>query len=121
MTAEERELLQTVVNDVHQQFMEAISKGRNMPVEEVKNLADGRIFTGKQAFNLKLVDQLGSFEESLDTLGKALAIVGRPKVIQEKESASFLDWITQSIFPQRLASSLMPFVNPSLQYLWHIG
>ncbi len=59
MTQKERNLLQSVVTDVHQQFIEAVASGRDISVAEVTKIADGRILTGRQAHSLKLIDQLG--------------------------------------------------------------
>src|SRR6266581_1650866 len=59
MSAEERELLQSVLDDVHDQFITAVADGRSLKVEQVRPLADGRIFTGRQAKTASLVDELG--------------------------------------------------------------
>ena len=59
ITAEERIYMQRVVDDVHRQFIDAVAKGRNMSTQEARKLADGRIFTGRQAFELKMVDEMG--------------------------------------------------------------
>ena len=57
----ERQILQSIVDDSYDQFLAAVSAGRNMPMEQLKPLADGRIYTGRQAYKVKLVDQLGTF------------------------------------------------------------
>jgi protease-4 len=64
LTDEERALLQETIDDTYAQFVEVVAKGRNLPVETVRSFADGRIFSGRQALALGLVDELG---------GKALA------------------------------------------------
>ncbi|MEZ8219952.1 protease-4 [Candidatus Fervidibacteria bacterium JGI MDM2 JNZ-1-D12] len=65
MTPQERELLQRVLNDVHEQFIADVARGRKLPVEKVRAIADGRILTGKQAKALGLVDELGSLDDAL--------------------------------------------------------
>lgn len=65
MTQKERELLQQMLNDVHNQFIADVAKGRNLPIEKVRSIADGRILTGKQAKALGLVDELGSLDDAL--------------------------------------------------------
>lgn len=65
MTPQERELLQRMLNDVHEQFIADVAKGRNLPVEKVRAVADGRVFTGRQAKALGLVDELGSLDDAL--------------------------------------------------------
>ncbi|MCS7186718.1 MAG: signal peptide peptidase SppA [Armatimonadetes bacterium] len=65
MTPQERELLQQMLNDVHNQFIADVAKGRNLPVEKVREIADGRILTGRQAKALGLVDELGSLDDAI--------------------------------------------------------
>ncbi len=95
MEKEEREYLQALINDVNGQFIEAVAAGRGMKPEEVRKLADGRIFTGAQAKELKLVDELGGLSDAID-LGASLAgIEGAPDVIYpERQKMSF--WKTFS-------------------------
>ncbi len=118
MNPEERKLLQNVVDDVHQQFVQAVAKGRGLSVSEVKEIADGRIMTGKQALTLKLVDEMGGLEKTIELLAKKIGVEGRPKVIEEKEKTPFFDWLLQSSLPSRLAATLMPASLPRLQYVW---
>lgn len=59
LSEEGRTLLQNLINDSYEQFTEAVSKGRDIPLEEVKKFADGRIFTGSQAKEIGLIDELG--------------------------------------------------------------
>ncbi|NPV38529.1 MAG: signal peptide peptidase SppA [Brevinematales bacterium] len=65
MTAEEEAILFSVVSNTYEQFLGAVMKGRNLSREEAKGLCDGRIFTGEQAFQVKLVDKLGTFEDAV--------------------------------------------------------
>ncbi len=118
MNPEERKLLQNVVDDVHQQFVQAVAKGRGLSVSEVKEIADGRIMTGQQALKLKLIDEIGGLEKTLELLAKKIGVEGRPKVIEEKEKTPFFDWLLQSSLPSRLAATLIPASLPRLQYVW---
>ncbi len=117
----ERKYLQKVVNDVHQQFIEAVAKGRNMSTREARKLADGRVFTGRQALKLKLVDELGGLEDVIAQLGKDVGIQGRPKVIWEEPPKGFLDWLLDAALPRDFNTSMVPSQFPSLQYLWLPG
>lgn len=121
MSEEERQILRNVVDDVHAQFVEAISKGRNLPIEEVRKLADGRIFTGRQALDLKLVDQLGGFEDSIELLMELEGMTERPRIVQESESRSVIDWLLQGLLRNSLGPSALPSPFPTLQYLWYAG
>ena len=118
MTQKERNLLQSVVTDVHQQFIEAVASGRDISVAEVTKIADGRILTGRQAYSLNLVDQIGGLQVSIDQLAHEVGIIGSPKIIKETPRVGFLDWILKSAVNQSLInrSSI-----PSLQYTWYFN
>ncbi len=118
MSSEEQKLLQNVVNNVHQQFVQAIAKGRNMPLAQVHKIADGRIMTGQQALELKLIDEVGGLEKTIELLAKKIGVKGRPKVIEQKEKTFFLDLFLENLLSSGLAKTLMPSSYPRLQYLW---
>ncbi len=120
MSKEERALLQNVVDDVHQQFVGAVAEGRNLPFKEVAKLADGRIYTGRQALKIKLVDQLGSLEDTIELLAGDLGIVGKPAIVREKEPATLLDWLLTSKVSRSLKTAVLPPTAPGLQYLWQV-
>ena len=115
---EERQLLQDVVDDVHKQFVQAVSLGRNLPEEKVKQFADGRVMTGKQALEFKLIDELGGLEKTIQLLGKKIGIDGYPSVLEEKEEVPFMDWLMQSVVSKNLTQSILPAMGPRLQYIW---
>ena len=118
MTPEEQSLLQDVVDDVHEQFVQAIATGRDLPLAEVQKIADGRIMTGQQALKLKLIDEVGGLEKTIELLAKKLGVAGRPKLIEQKDKTPFLDWLLQGSLSRGLAQTLMPSPQPRLQYVW---
>lgn len=65
ITAEEREMLQAMIDDVHSQFIKAVAESRKLPEEAVRAIADGRIFSGAQAKELKLIDQFGNLNDAV--------------------------------------------------------
>jgi protease IV len=85
---EEKKLLQSMVMDIYNQFVDIIVKGRKLPRAEVLKIADGRVLTGNQAKKLKLVDELGSQEKVIKDLAKTLKIEGEPE-LYEFETAPF--------------------------------
>ncbi|MFO1519236.1 MAG: signal peptide peptidase SppA [bacterium] len=89
MKADERALLEGVLKNMHEQFRKAVSEGRNIPLEEVEKIADGRIYTGEQALALKLVDQLGDLDDAIDTAKDLAGIKGEPKIIRPQKPKSF--------------------------------
>lgn len=95
MTDHEKQLLQDVIDDVHSQFIEAVSEGRGLPAADVKAIADGRIFTGRQALALKLVDRMGDLADSIKLAGTLAGIKGKPKIVEKKKKISFLDYLKE--------------------------
>jgi len=95
MTEQEKKLLQGVIDDVHAQFIDAVAKGRNIPVDEVKAIADGRIFTGRQALEFKLVDRMGDLADSIQLAGTLAGIKGKPRVVEKKKKIPFLDYLKE--------------------------
>ncbi|MGI6295163.1 MAG: signal peptide peptidase SppA [Armatimonadota bacterium] len=91
LTPEERALLQGIVMDTYEQFVNAVAKGRKLPVGDVKKIADGRVFTGSQAKNVKLVDDIGGIQDTIAAAAKAGGIKGEPKVVEYKKRLSFSD------------------------------
>jgi len=92
MTEKEDLMLRSVVMDTYEQFVEAVAEGRGMDKNQVYPLADGSIFTGQQALNLKLVDTLGGLKEAVDLAGE-LAGIDEPEVVTplSKEKVSIFD------------------------------
>jgi protease-4 len=85
MTKEDRDLLQALIDDVQEQFVEAVSGSRTLDKEKVKEIADGRVFTGRQALGLKLVDELGDLDHAADVAAKLAGLDGRPELVFPKE------------------------------------
>ncbi len=81
MDKEERNLIQGVLDDVHDQFIDAVAEGRNMEREEVVRLADGRIFSGRQAKAKGLVDYIGNLSDAIELGAELAGIEGKPHVI----------------------------------------
>ncbi len=80
MTDEERALIQAMVDDMYNQFVTVVSEGRKMDPARVRQLADGRIYTGNQAKELGLVDELGNMYDAIDGTAQLAGIKGRPEI-----------------------------------------
>ncbi len=111
---EEKQILQNVLDDVHNQFIQAVSEGRGMKFEEIKKLADGRIFTGRMAKEAGLIDELGNLQDAILLAGKLTGIEGEPEVVQKKEKFSVLN-LLKGEFPGKLMDNV--FHGISLKYL----
>ncbi len=97
MDDNEKLLLQNVLDDVHTQFIEAVSDGRGIPAEKVREIADGRIFTGLQAKDLGLVDILGNLQDSIKVAAEMAGIEGDPDVVTPKDDLSIVDMLVNTL------------------------
>ena len=95
MSPEERSILQSVIDSVHSQFVRAVAEGRNMEEEKVRQIADGRIFSGEQAKELGLVDRLGSLQDTIEIAAEMIGIEGKPVVIYPKKKLSLYELLFQ--------------------------
>lgn len=85
MTKEERKILQTMIDNSYQGFVKVISEGRHISVDKVKQLADGRVYDGRQAKDLNLIDGFGYFDDVVKQMKKAEKLKGA-KVVRYTES-----------------------------------
>lgn len=117
MPEEDRRLLQSVMDDVHRQFIEAVADGRSLDSSEVEQLADGRVFTGRQAKSILLVDEIGDLQDAIRLAGELGGIVGDPHVIETTKPFSFRDFL-ETKFLGDVRSFAMPKLGMPLMYLW---
>ncbi len=123
MKPEEKEYLQKVIGDVHDQFVEAVSEGRKMKKEDIIPIADGGVFTGRQAKAIGLVDELGDLEDAVRIAGKMANISGEPKVITEDKKYGFWDVLRgkdasnlfKGVLPKNLQTLMYLYAAPSMR------
>lgn len=128
MTKEERELWQRIINEAYEQFVEIVAQGRGMDVEVVRKLADGRVYTGRQAQDLGLVDELGNLPEAIDLAAELGGIVGRPRIVEYRRPPTLFEILMGALTRQPLtldqflgfglSSAEGPERHFSLQYLY---
>lgn len=112
MTDEERAILQAVVDDSYANFIAIVAEGRDLPEEEVRTFADGRIFSGERAVELGLVDTLGYEEDAITKAAELGGIEGEPRVVRFSGSGSFLDQLLNAA-ADRFATALRAHVGGS--------
>jgi len=95
MTPEEKKIIQEVIDNVHQQFVQAVAKGRKMDQEKVMQIADGRILTGEQAKQIGLVDQIGNLQDTIDIVAKMAGIEGKPNILYPKRRFSLWELLVR--------------------------
>jgi protease-4 len=109
MKPEERKIIESVVKDAYSQFVEAVSKSRKIPVEKVYSFADGRIFTGRTAKKLGIVDELGGLDRAIE-IAKSLAKTKELKVEFVKVKKPFIKKIFSSIENLRLKETKIMYL-----------
>ncbi|MFI5175673.1 MAG: signal peptide peptidase SppA [Terriglobia bacterium] len=122
LTVAERAYLQHLIDDTYGQFVDAVAHGRKLSVETVKSLADGRVFTGREAKENKLIDEVGDLQDAIDAAAQLAKIKGEPKIVRAtKQKQSLFDVLFGD------ASSLIPAPlqhlskEAPLQYMWRPG
>ncbi|OGW32650.1 MAG: multidrug transporter [Nitrospirae bacterium GWC2_42_7] len=111
---EEREILQGVMDNVHEQFIRAVSEGRKIKIETVREIADGRIFSGEQAVDNGLIDELGTLEDAIKTAATLVGIKDEPDVVTKEDKFSLTDILRNKI-PDELANV---FPTMKIKYLY---
>ncbi|MEK6647039.1 MAG: signal peptide peptidase SppA [Candidatus Firestonebacteria bacterium] len=133
MTEAEQKLFKEVINDVYEQFIEAIAQGRKEVFKEklkaesnmdkislddikikIKSFSDGRILSGRQALNLGLVDELGDLNDAIEETAKLVGIEGKPDVITEKKRVTLKDYLS-SYFGETIGFDFQR--SPMLQFI----
>src|SRR5262245_21786497 len=119
LTENERKYFQGLIDDMYVQFLEAVSGGRKLDLQEVRSVADGRVFTGRDAKERKLIDEIGNFQDAVDLTAKLSGISGKPRLLRlNRPRVTLLDVLTTDL------SRLVPFNGQGMksqikfQYLW---
>lgn len=122
MSEEERAVLQSVVDDVYGQFVDAIVENRPLAEDEARALADGRIYSGEQARELQLLDGLGTLKEAIDVAGEMAGLGKDPQTVRPREQrVGLLDllWgISESRLREWFGGFLPDAATPRLLYQW---
>ncbi|MBA7560718.1 hypothetical protein ES708_02347 [subsurface metagenome] len=115
MTDEEKELIDGVIADTYDQFLQAVTDGRQLDKEYVRTYADGRIFSGRQAKELGFVDVTGTYQDAIDLAGIMVGLDKNPPVI--KETGGVLkDLLIDGASTIKL--KLLGHNMPSILYMW---
>ncbi|HUK57198.1 MAG TPA: signal peptide peptidase SppA [Nitrospiria bacterium] len=116
MQPEERAILQRLMDDVHDQFIQAVAEGRGLAEERVREMADGSVFTGQEAKKLGLVDDIGDLQDTIRLTADLVGIKGEPRIVESRKRVSLLD-LFRDQFLGRLPSMQLPAAGVSMKYL----
>jgi protease IV len=126
LNEKELEMLQTMLEESLDRFIDAIVEGRDMPEQQVRNLADGQIMSGRQAIEMGLADEEGRLEDAVRIAAELGGIVGEPRLIRYgPQTPTFLDLLWQRLAPSTIPTEIALVdrvlgdqMAPTLQYLY---
>jgi len=117
LTEREKELLNALIADIQRQFEEGVAEGRNLPLEKVRQIADGRIFSGAQAKELGLVDVLGNFQDAVEIAKNLAGIKGDVTLVYpEKDKLELWDLVFEAAAGS--VSKLIQRMKTRVEYRW---
>jgi len=119
LTPAEQAYLQGLIDNMHTQFIQAVAEGRKAKVEDIRSIANGKVWTGEQALPLKLVDSLGDFEMAVKETAKSVNIKGEPQLVKpEKERKSVLDLMVGDVSEYLPTKEKLLEQHMGFYYLW---
>ena len=116
MTEEEKKYFQETIDDVYQQFLNVVETERKIAHDYAIKLADGRIFTGKKAYEVGLVDTLGTYEDAIALAAHLAKISGTPKIVKERKKERLSDILFGSLKEEIVGLKQDLLSQPMLQY-----
>lgn len=119
MTPAERAYMQALIDNMHGQFIHSVAQGRRVNDDDIRPLADGKVWTGDQAMPLKLIDQIGDFRAAVEDTAKSVGIRGEPTLVRpEKDRKSVLDLLFGDVSEFLPDPSKLMQNNAQFYYLW---
>ena len=113
ITSEERKYFQGLIDDLHGQFLSVVAKERNIPMDQAAELANGQVYSGKQAVENGLIDILGTFEDAVLLAAREAGYDEEPKIVYPpEEKKGFLDMLFGDIFQNSPIGNLFLFPTP---------
>ena len=118
LSEEDRKFLEDILQNMHQQFKKAVAEGRGLDEAKINELADGRIFTGQQALDLGLVDQLGNQQDAVDLAAKMLGIKGKPKLLYpKKKKVDIIDMLMEGDYDSKILQMIYALSEKRALYM----
>jgi len=119
LTPAEQAYLQSLLDNMFGQFIKVVADGRGLKYEDVKSLANGKVWTGEQAMSMKLIDSVGDFETAVADTAKSVGIKGEPTLVRpEKERKTLLDLLLGDVSEYLPSREKMLEQQVGFYYLW---
>jgi protease-4 len=116
---EDKRYFQEMIDDVYDQFVTAVAEERKLEKSLVKKYADGRVFTGRKAYELKLIDTLGTYQDAIKIAAQMAEIYGTPRVIKERKKERLSDMIFGEVRSEISQWKNELLQQPIVQYRYH--
>jgi protease IV len=119
LTPAEQAYMQSLIDNMFGQFVKAVSDGRGLKFDDVKSIANGKVWTGEQALSMKLIDNIGDFEAVVKETAKSVNISGEPTLVHpEKDRKTLLDLMTGDVSQYLPDVTKMMEQHVGFYYLW---
>jgi protease IV len=119
MTPTEQQYLQTLIDNMHTQFIQAVAEGRHAKEADIRAIANGKVWTGEQAASMKLVDQIADFEEAVKDTAKSVGISGEPNLVRPpKDKRTGLDLLFGDVSDYLPSREKLLEQEVGFYYLW---
>jgi len=119
LTPSEQAYMQALIDNMFGQFIQAVADGRKMKFDDVKAIANGKVWTGEQALSMKLIDQVGDFESAVSDTAKSVGIKGEPTLVRpDRDHKTMLDLLTGDISQWIPGREKMLEQQVGFYYLW---
>src|SRR5712691_7852627 len=119
MTPAEKEYLQSLIDNMHGQFIQAVADGRKTKFDDIKAIANGKVWTGEQALSMKLIDQVGDFQAAVDDTARSVGIKGEPVLVHpERDRKSVLDLLFGDVSEWLPSREKLLDQHVGFYYLW---
>jgi protease-4 len=119
LTPAEQAYMQSLIDNMFGQFVKAVSDGRGLKFDDVKSIANGKVWTGDEALPMKLIDQVGDFEAAVADTAKSVGIKGEPSLVHpDKERKTVLDLLLGDVSQYLPAREKLLEQQVGFYYLW---
>jgi protease-4 len=119
MTPAEQAYLQSLIDNMHTQFIQAVADGRHAKPEDIRAVANGKVWTGEQALEMKMIDQVGDFQTAVDDTAKSVGIRGEPTLVRpDKDRKSALDLLFGDVSDWLPTRERLMDQHMGFYYLW---
>jgi len=119
LTPSEQAYMQSLIDNMFGQFIKAVADGRGLKYDDVKAIANGKVWTGEQAQSMKLIDNVGDFQAAVDDTAKSVGISGEPTLVHpEKDHRTLLDLMTGDVSQYIPSKEKLMEQQVGFYYLW---